>query len=164
MELKRIDFNKGSFQANGKTYYINSSLTIERYAELQIFQAEIGPGMEYEKIFKKLHDVYKLINKMQFADASVYVNDLIRGFSKLEEKEPTILKICTLVCNTDDEDLTTYSNDLAVKKIEDWKREGIDMRDFFQLASGLVSGFLDVYRTATRIISEQKNEKAEGNQ
>lgn len=164
MELKRIDFKKGSFQANGKTYYINSSLTIERYAELQIFQAEIGPGMEYEKIFKKLHDVYKLINKMQFADAAVYVNDLIRGFSKLEEKEPTILKICTLMCNTDDEDRTTYNNDLAVKKIEDWKREGIDMRDFFQLASGLVSGFLDVYKTATLIISEQKNEKAEGNQ
>lgn len=156
-ELKRIDFEKGEFTANGTIYRIEGALTIERYAELQILEKEMGYGLTFKGMYEKLQSVYNQVNKMKFADAAVNLNDLIRGISKIQEREPTVLKICALFINAEDEDRTQYSQDMVNKKIADWKAEGIDMRDFFTVASNSVSGFLEIYRKVTQTISIQES-------
>jgi len=163
-ELKRIDFTAGVFEANGTTYRIEGALTIERYAELQILEKELGYGLTFKGMYEKLEKLYQLINKQKFADSAVLVNDMMRGIVKVQEREPTVLKICALFINSDDEDRTAFTSDMVNKKIADWKAEGIDMRDFFTVASSSVSGFLEVYRTVTRIISGQPGSDMAGNQ
>lgn len=152
-ELKRIDLNTGKFTANGVDYQIEGNLSIERYAEFQILEKELAYTTTFKGMYDKMVHLRDLMNKMRFVDAAVELNDLLRGVSKLEEREPTVLKICALFINTPDEDRAIFTLDMITKKIADWKAEGLDMRDFFHVASGSVAGFLDVYRTVTRIIS-----------
>lgn len=152
-ELKRIDFNAGTFEANGKTYTIEGALSIERYAELQILEKELAYGFTVKNIFDKIRQIWDNQNKLKFAENAVLLHDLMRGVTKLEERTPTILKICALFINTPEEDRTTLTAQMIEGKINDWKAAGIDMRDFFQVASSSVNGFLEVYQTVTRIIS-----------
>lgn len=162
-EPKRIDFEAGTFQANGVNYTIEGALTIERYAELQILEKEMGYGVTFKGMFERLQNAYNLLNKQKFADAAVVINDIIRGVAKVQEREPTVLKICALFINADGEDRRALTEDMVNKKIADWKTEGIDMRDFFTVASNSVNGYLDVYRTVTRIISAQAGNDMAGN-
>lgn len=157
-QLKRIDFEKGKFEANGKIYTIEGGLSISRYAELQILEKELGFGFTVKSIFDKLQTMWKNQNGLRFAENAVILNDLIRGIAKVQEREPVFLKICALFMNTEGEDTRTITKDMIDAKINDWKTEGLDMRDFFQAASSSVNGFLEIYRTVTRIISEQDGE------
>lgn len=159
-ELKRLDLSKQSFVANGTTYYIESGLSIERFCEYQILEKEAAFSMSFKKIFENLKEVHRLMNEVKFVEAAVKLDNLMRGVAKLEEREPTLLKMCALFINTEDEDRTTINNDMIVKKIEDWKKE-YDIRDFFQLALNTVDGFLEIYANATRIISGNSKSKKE---
>lgn len=155
-DLKRIDFNAGTFEANGKTYTIEGALSIERYAELQILEKELAYGFTTKAIFDKIRQLWDNQNKLKFAENAVILHDLMRGVTKLEERTPTVLKICALFINTPEEDRTGLTREMIETKINDWKAAGIDMRDFFQVASSSVNGFLEIYQTVTRIISAQE--------
>lgn len=156
-ELKRLDMSKTSFIANGNTYYIESGLSIERFCEYQILEKEAGFGLSFKKIFENLKELHGLMNQVKFVEAAVKLDNLMRGVAKLEEREPTLLKICALFINTKDEDRTTINDDMIARKIEDWKTE-YDVRDFFTLALNMVDGFIEIYSSVTRIISESGKE------
>lgn len=151
-ELKRLDMSKPSFVANGITYHIESALSIERFCEYQILEKEAGFGVTFKNLFNNLKELHALMNNVKFVEAAVKLDNMMRGVAKLEEREPTLLKICALFINTADEDRSTINSDMIGKKIEDWKQE-YDVRDFFQLALNTVDGFLEIYANATQIIS-----------
>lgn len=151
-ELKRIDLNAGYFEANGKKYFIEGAMSIERYAEFQLYEKELAYGMTVKGIFDRLQKVYQLLNKMKFADSAVIIYDVIKGLAKLEDREPTVLKICALVINEENEDRKEFSTDMINRKISDWKAEGIDMQDFFLVASVSVNGLQELYRKVGRIM------------
>lgn len=153
MQVKRIDLNKGIFEANGHTYRIEGNLSIERYAEFQILEKELAYGMNVQGMFEKMKSITKLLDKQRWVDAVVMLTDMTRGIAKLEEREPTVMKICALFINRDDEDRSTINQDMITQKINDWKTEGIAMADFFAVASNSVSGLLEIYRSVTRAIS-----------
>lgn len=153
--LKRIDMDSGRFMANGKEYFIEGSLTIERYAQFQILEKELAYGFTTKGLFDELKQIIKLMNKLMFTDCAIRLTDLTRGVAKLEEREPVVLKICALYCNTADEDRTKMTEDIITQKIQDWKAEGLDIRDFFVLASNSVNGLLEIYRNVTQSISEK---------
>jgi hypothetical protein len=153
-KLKNINFSSGQFTANGKTYYLETKLTITRYCEFQILQRELGMGMTLQEIYDGFADMRKLLNQNRFVDSAVFVDKVLTHCMKLKEKEPTILKICTLFCNTEDEDRTAWGNDMVVKKLEDWKKEGIEVADFFVVAVTLVPGYTELYNRFTQSISE----------
>lgn len=157
--LKRIDFDKGKFTANGQDYTIEGTLSIERYAELQLLEKELAYNFTVKGIFDQLRKMWELLNKMKFAETVVILSDLMRGAKKAQERQPTILKICALFINTETENRATITQDMIEKKINDWKAEGIAMQDFFVVASNSVTGFLEVYRTVSRIISAMGNEE-----
>jgi hypothetical protein len=153
--LKRIDMDAGKFTANGKEYFIEGSMTIERYAQFQIYEKELAYGFSTKGIYEELKQILKLMDKLMFTDCAVKLNNLTRGVAKIEEREPVVLKICALYCNTQDEDRTIINEDMISKKIQDWKAEGIDIRDFFALAFNSVNGLLEIYRSVTQSISEK---------
>lgn len=160
MELKRLDMSAQSFEANGTTYYIESGMSIERFCEYQILEKEAGFGISFRKMFENLKALHALMNNVKFVEAAVMLDNMMTGVAKMEEKEPTMLKICALFINTKEEDRSIINNDMIVKKIEDWKKE-YDVRDFFTLALNTVDGFLEIYANATRIISGDKSSQKE---
>lgn len=157
MELKELDTTKPSFIANGTEYFFEQDLGIVRYLEFQILEKEIGFSMSFESIVKNISKAYNYLNEVKNADCAVVLNNLITGIIKLEEKEPTALKICALFINTKDEDRTSWSWDLGTKKIEDWKIEGYKMSSFFRLALGTVNGYADIYKEISHRISPTTN-------
>lgn len=162
--LKRIDMDAGTFEASGKKYFIEGSLSIERYAHFQILEKELAYGFTTKGLYDELKKVTKLLDKLRFVDCAVSLVNLTRGVAKLEEREPVILKICALYCNTEDEDRAIITDDMITKKIQDWKTEGIDMRDFFALASSSVNGLHEIYQSVIRDISETPGESPAASQ
>ena len=84
-----------------------------------------------------------MLNQTRFVDVSVFIDKVVNNCSKLKEKEPFLYKIATLFCNTEDEDRTTWNNDLVVKKLNDWKE--YDAQDFFEVALTLSPGYREIY-------------------
>lgn len=164
MELKKLDVTQPTFVANGVTYYIESALSIERFCEYQILEKEAGFGLNFKKIFNELKELHNLMNNVKFVEAAVKLNNLMRGVAKLEDREPTLLKICALFINEKDENRSIINNDMIVKKIADWKVD-YEVNGFFTLALNMVDGFLEIYAKATHIISGVKDSKnpKEGN-
>ena len=154
MELKRIDFVKNEFVANGKLYKIVSRLPISRYCEFQVLQVELAMGMTVQKLYDKLSILRQVLNQARFVDSAILIGDMTSHMAKLVEKEPTVLKICTLFINTEDEDITTWNNDLVVRKLADWKAEGICADDFFRVAFNTAPGYIEIYNTLTLAITE----------
>ena len=160
-EMKRIDFASGQFEANGKTYYLESQLTIGRYCEFVILQRELATGMTIDEIYKSMAALRKLLNDMRFVDAAVHTNNFINHCVNLKQKEPTVLKLCTLFINEKDEDRSKWGNDTVVRKLKDWSDAKIDVQDFFSIALTLVPTFTTAYNSFTHAITNGMESKKE---
>lgn len=152
-KLKRLDLTTPRFKANGVYYNIEGGLSIERFCMYQILEKEAAFGTSFKDLFQNLKKVHELLNGVKFVEASVLLHNMMNGVAKLEEKQPTLLKMCALFINTDDEDRSTINEDMIAKKINDWKAE-YDVRDFFQVALNTMDGFIEIYEAVTRTISE----------
>lgn len=157
-KLKRLDLSNPRFEANGVYYNVEGGLSIERFCMYQILEKEAAFGVSFKNLFNNLQKLHGLMNNVKFVEASILLDNMMRGVAKLEEKQPTLLKMCALFINTDDEDRSIITEDMIAKKINDWKKE-YDVRDFFQVALSTMDGFLEIYNNVSRIISESKKEK-----
>lgn len=159
MELKKIDPSLGFFQANGKTYKIEKSLSIERYSFYQRFEIELGYGSSFQDLYGAMSNAYNLLNQGKMADASVALYNAMRGFAELEKKEPHVLKYCALFINTDDEDRRVITDDMISAKIKDWQEEGLEVASFFQLALNSIPGFIEAYRSSSQATLEPQGQE-----
>jgi len=142
------------FTANGNDYVIRQSLAIERFEIFENLQADVGFGVAFKEVFANILDAYNCCNEARIADAAVKLHNTMNGIkSKLEGRVNPVLLLCTLFICNEDEDATTYDSDLAKKKIDDWRIEGIAMESFFTLAFNLVHGFIPVLETTSGDIS-----------
>lgn len=151
-ELKKLNPEARSFDANGKTYYIESSLSIARFHQYQIYEKEAGFSLTFKTLVDELKAVYELLNTMKVADASVRINNVLVGTARLQEKESVLLKICALFMNLEDEDRGEINDDMISAKIEDWKNE-YEVEGFFSRALNTVNGFFKHYAEMHQIIS-----------
>lgn len=152
-KLRNIDHDSGQFEANGKIYYLENKLSVSRFCEFQILQRELWTGLSIQDFFKQIQDVEKLLNQLRFSDLAIWAHQIKTHMAKLKEKEPVMLKICTLFINTEDEDRNKWDNDLVVKKKQDWIESGIDVQDFFHIALTLAPGFVEIYNNFIQAIS-----------
>lgn len=155
---KRIDFETGRFEANGKIYFIETRLSIGRYVEFEVLQTEMAYGTSLKEMYDWLITNRQLLNQMRFVDCAINNDKMIAKCQNLKDKEPFILKICTLFCNTEGEDVSKWNNDIIVKKLADWKAENIDTADFFELAVALSPYYIEIYNRLTQSITDQMGE------
>lgn len=157
MEVKHIDLSKDSFTANGTEYFIRDTLTVERYTQFEKLQNHYAFGLQFKQIAERLERSIDLANKGKGIEAWNVIFNLKEGIAyRLEDREHPALLICSLFMVTDGEDLTKWDEQLAKRKIEDWKREGISINDFFQCASNFVSGFIKIYEEISRSIFQKE--------
>ena len=148
MEIKRIDFSKGSFKANKKEYFFSDTLSVSRFEEFEKLQILFGYNLTYDDLFQNLTEVYQELNKTQFVKASVLVYNLLDATKrKAENKIHPALQICALFCNEKNEDRGKFDAEKNNEKIKNWRQEGYAMVDFFSLAANLVRGFVKNYST-----------------
>lgn len=162
-DLIRIDFESGKLVTLKRVYTIHQNLSVERYCEFQILEKELAYGSTFKTTFDKIKKALAQINAVKFVDAVITLTDLVRGMSKVAEREPTVLKICALFLNYEGENTAVYSKDVEDDKIKDWKEAGVDMRDFFTVALNTVPGFLELYtrisRSITAVLAEPEKQE-----
>lgn len=151
--MRRIDFDSKAITGkSGKEYKIINSLPVGRFMAFEKLQAHVGWGLDFYSMFQKLKSLYDLLNDKKFADAAVMVHNLMNGIARnIDKRHHPALQLCTLFIVAGDEDVSTWDEDSAAKKIEDWS--DIDSSDFFLLAANTVSGFIETYQGVLESIS-----------
>lgn len=154
METKRLDYTKDSFTANGKTYFIRDTMTIERFMQWEKLQNHYAYGLTFQQIHDKVEQSIAFANKGKGVEAWNILFNLKEGIAyRLEDRIHPALMMCSLFMVTENEDLTKWDEVLAKTKVEDWKAEGIAMNDFFQFASNFTNGFIKIYNEIFQSIS-----------
>ena len=151
-ELKNIDIKENSFTANGKTYHIETEMSIQRAVYAEAAKIEMEGGMQLGKQLEDWKKIYELANTLKFADIAVMAYNNMRGFKNFFETNHPVLKLCACFINKSDEDRRYISDDLVKTKIQDWSEEGLSMRNFFLLALTFLKADTENYKNATESI------------
>jgi hypothetical protein len=152
MQLQTFDIDQGYFDAGGKRYFIEDTLSFNRFEKLREYTLEMGFSATFLEIFNNLKKSWEHLNKGQQADASVIIHNIMNGIGRLEKKDDPAFRICALFCNTEDEDTTVWEEALEQAKIAEWAKE-YNVTPFFWLAAAKVNGWLPAYKNAFEGIS-----------
>jgi hypothetical protein len=162
MKLKIIDVKEKQFECGGRTFYIQDSLSFNRYRELQRISIEFGFSTTFIDLYKEVKKAYDLVQtNKNWGDLAVTLFNVLSGVSKLDEKDAPALRLCALFINEADEDVTVY-DELKIKdKINCWSKE-LDVSPFFHMAVNLVNGWMPAYKiTSQSILNKESEEKQE---
>lgn len=167
-EVKILDPNCKEFEANGKTYYKEDTLTIVRWKMWLKLQHKLGWGMSFEEIIKQFRNIYDVCNKPspEPGMACILAYNAMMKVKNVQDDNyvPEIIQMCALFINTKDEDRGTINEAMIREKEADWIKEGISMNSFFLFALGSIPNFIPIYKAITQdtFLSKQDQEKSEG--
>lgn len=156
--MRKIDFKEKQFECGGRTFYLQDSLSFNRYRELQRLSIEFGFSRTFIDLYKALDRAEGFLNKVQLVDAAVELRNAKIGVAMLEEKEDPALRVCTLFLNEADEDVTIIDEVKMKDKIECWSKE-LDVTPFFQLAASIVPDWRPAYEV-TSLLTLKKESQA----
>lgn len=158
IETKRLDVNFTEFMANGHKYIKNVIFPIERYEAFEILQPQLAYDLDFSALYKMDIKLYSLLNESKFADSSVLVYNRMEKIKELLDKKRThpALLLCALAINREDEKPDEYDENFQLEKIEDWRKEGFAMQDFFLFAASIMKGLPTAYNEL--MMSEAKEE------
>ena len=160
--LEYIDIlNTQEFEANGKTYFLEPHMSIERYEISNKLELEIAYATTFKKMHSDMKEVFGLLNENKLANAAVQLNDMIQGVQRIDDKSNhhPVMKYCTLIFNTKDEDRRSWDEKAMDEKINDWKEAGIPITSFFAVVLRSVPGLLPIWREIFQDTSPEKNEQ-----
>lgn len=158
-EPKKITPETTEFEANGKKYYVAKSVSIARYEEYEKIQPLLTFGVDFKSIFKNIRKAWDYLNDPKGRnDAAVVLHNLMSAITEIEKEdraEPGLL-ICALFINREGEDVAVYDKQIALDKINDWRKEGYDIDSFFLLALNSIAGFRQTYVEYINQLSQEK--------
>ena len=159
MNLRKLDFKDKEFNCGGRMFYIQDSLSFNRYRELQRISIEFGFSTTFIDLFKEIQKAYQFVQTNQnWGDLAVTLYNVIAGVAKLEDKDDPALRLCALFINEADEDVTIFDELKIRDKINCWAKE-LDVSPFFHMALNLVDGWMPAYEVTTRSILKTASEK-----
>jgi len=159
-ELRIIDFTKKKFDCGGRTFYLQDSLSFNRYREMQRISIEFGFSRTFIDLWKALDRAENFLNKVQFVDVAVELRNAKVGVASLEDKDDPAIRLCGLFINEADEDISVIDEVKMKDKIECWSKE-LDVSPFFHLAASIVPDWLPAYKVTTLLSSKEKKEEKE---
>lgn len=162
-ELIVLEPGQKSFTANGKEYFIESSISFNRYRDMQRLEVMLSFASTMEQFRSGIKKVYEALNTREgkMADAAVICHNLLLGAAALDQKDtPVIMQMCALFVNTKDEDRSKITQAQIDSKIEDWGNSNIDAISFFRLALGSIHGWQSAYNEASQLGSPSRTSPA----
>ena len=159
-KLRVIDFKDKKFECGGRTFYVQDSLSFNRYRELQRLSIEFGFSTTFIELFKDIQKAYDYVQtNKNWGDLAVTLYNILAGVSKLDDKDDPALRMCALFINEADEDVTVFDELKMKGKIDCWGKE-LDISPFFALAVNLAQGWMPAYQvTSQSILKEEKSKE-----
>lgn len=156
------------FIANGKTYTIISpdqGIGIERWTWLTTFLIPFWYGhRDFASIHKYWEDsIGEVFKTTTLRDAQILHLNKAKAFMDSlvdidEQRYDVAMYICSLFIVCEGEDLRYFTKTDADRKIEDWKIEGYNAKDFFLIASYLQTEFRAEYEARIAALEKTKKE------
>ena len=87
MELKELNFSENAFVANGTQYFVNSSLSVERFRWFEKYQVNFGFAKDFKSIYAALKKSIELANKGKGVEAWNQVFNLYEQVGKIVDEE-----------------------------------------------------------------------------
>jgi len=163
LKLITIDSSTKEFMANGRRYLVESQISADRYSFYLRESIKFSFSQSVEQLFQSFAEIYNCTNnpKKGLGDIAVISRGAMKGIEGIVKRleDPTALRLCCLFINREDEDRRYIDEDLITEKIEDWKKEGIDMASFFGFASATIPGLKNLYEESSRITSQSPMSK-----
>ena len=159
-QVKRLDLSKSEWIANGNKYYLEQDITTERYRWFEKYSIELAYGADFESHHNLIGNIINLFNEgkdVQAKSGLFNVNTSLQN--RIENRTDRALKLCSLFILKEGEDPATYDEKIERDKIEDWKKEGFAMNDFFSLAFNLIPGLLDALNSDSLTTSKEEKVK-----
>lgn len=143
-----------TFKTDKHTYTIvgEHGIGINRFTVFQKRSLQRGFARDFQQIYDELTKIKLVIGgeanigKMR-ADAIVNITaiqDSVADFSK--EQFDASLWLSTLFVLREDENMATYSEQIAEEKIRDWADFGLSELDFFLLSGQMIPGYGKAYQ------------------
>ena len=146
-ELRHIDFTKGELKTEKHTYTIAKSISVEKYQEFELPQCQVAYGYSFEEINRILIAAIGHLNKADFVQAAVVLDNLRNSIKNgIEKRESPIIRLCMLFLIRDDENEREYSEAFHKDKYNDVVNSGVDYKDFFTLSMNILPGLLGAYK------------------
>ena len=160
--LQEFDIiGSGEFLANGKTYFLEPQISIERFRKMNEFEIELSFATTFKKHYASLNELKKILNEARFLDSAVKLNDILLGMHRVMDanNHHPILKYCALILNTHEEDRRAYDEKMMDEKIKDWQEAGIPIMSFFSVALHTVNGLHPSLKDVFQNTSEKTQTK-----
>lgn len=157
--MRTIDFKEKKFECGGRTFYVQDSLSFNRFRELQRISIEFGFSTTFVELFKEIQKCYDYVQtNKNWGDLAVTLFNLLHGVSSIDNKDAAAIRLCALFINEKDEDVTVFDEAKMKDKIECWAKE-LDVSPFFHLAASLVDGWMPAYNITIRNTSDADKAK-----
>lgn len=157
--MRTIDFKEKKFECGGRTFYVQDSLSFNRFRELQRISIEFGFSTTFVELFKEIQKCYDYVQtNKNWGDLAVTLFNLLHGVSSIDNKDAAAIRLCALFINEKDEDVTVFDEAKMKDKIECWAKE-LDVSPFFHLAASLVDGWMPAYNITIRNTSDVNKAK-----
>lgn len=157
--MRTIDFKEKKFECGGRTFYVQDSLSFNRFRELQRISIEFGFSTTFVELFKEIQKCYDYVQtNKNWGDLAVTLFNLLHGVSSIDNKDAAAIRLCALFINEKDEDVTVFDEAKMKDKIECWSKE-LDVSPFFHLAASLVDGWMPAYNITIRNTSDVNKAK-----
>jgi hypothetical protein len=142
--------------ASGVKYTIESSISRKRWVFYLRESPKLAFGQTVEEIFNTFLEIYNITNEEGYrrGDIAVLSRDAMKGIEGIVNRDDqTIVRLCALFINAEDEDRRDITEDIISKKIQDWDETGIDMQSFFQFALAFIPNFKSLYEASLELTS-----------
>ena len=131
------------FTANGTKYYIRSAkegIGIERFTKLKRMLSVVGFDATFSDQLSGIHRIKRYANSLvtkepQLDRLFAEIANMEEAISRTERKFDFSMYTATLFIFTEDEELSSWDERLAEKKIDDWNKANLHEHDFFLLVS-----------------------------
>lgn len=161
-KIKRVGPETDTFEAGEKKYIVYKSISLARYREYERLKFIAGFGADYQTLFGVMKSAYEDLQTLKAADASVKLHNAMSGLArKIDKHQDPVLLMCTLFINTENEDLSKWSEPLANEKITDWEGAGYDVQGFFHLYMRWMPTFEAGFLLDSPTISEEAESSAQ---
>lgn len=164
-ERDTIDFEAMQFKANGKTYYIEPRLTTNRLFAYNEFQMEYSIRGGAKFVFDSAVEIHELTKSGNDLLANLHKigaisHNLAFSIKMFEDLGiDAAYKFLCLFCNTEDEDITEWSDSLMKRKIADWRKTDIPYDVFFSLSNNLFIGLLAISKARKEMLNNAPKDK-----
>lgn len=135
-EIKKLDENAKSIEANGKKYIVHESLVESAYEIMDNLMIEMATGGSAGQLVTALGKIITAMDSSKFYTASTVAYNALSTAERINQGIPhPMLRIFTLFVRPQGSDIRVWNEAEAIEWLSDFNEEGYGVDSLFNAAA-----------------------------